>query len=261
MKKSDITPFRMFGELYFVGSSAVSVHIINTRKGLVMIDTGYPNMYEQIIDSIEALGFDPRDICAIFHSHGHIDHYGCTQKFKKLSNATTYISKIDNDIVNGTYDLSWAKELNLERIPPFNCDILIEDGDSFDFGDVTIRCVLAPGHTAGTLSFFITLNDGERSAVAAMHGGIGLNSMKADFLKEYGLSLECREVFRQGLHRLASEHVDLVLGNHPGQNGTKQKQQALLSGSKKTLLDPEEWQHFLTTCEASLDNMLRNERT
>lgn len=260
MEKSDITPFRMFGELYFVGSSAVSVHIINTQKGLVMIDTGYPNMYEQIKDSIEALGFDPRDICAIFHSHGHIDHYGCTQKFKKLSNATTYISKIDNDIVNGTYDLSWAKELNLERIPSFNCDTLIEDGDSFDFGDVTIRCVLTPGHTAGTLSFFITLNDGERSAVAAMHGGIGLNSMEADFLREYGLPQECREVFRQGLHRLASEHVDLVLGNHPEQNGTKLKQQALLSGSK-TLLNPEEWQCFLTSCEASLDNMLSNERT
>ena len=75
-----------------------------------MIDTGYPDMYDQILDSMNCLGLDPKDICAIFHSHGHIDHYGCTERFKARSGAKTYISRIDNDIVNGTYDLSWAKE-------------------------------------------------------------------------------------------------------------------------------------------------------
>ena len=109
--KSNIKPFKMYGNLYFVGSTKVSVHIIKTDCGLVMIDTGYPDMYEQILDSMHELELDPKDICAIFHSHGHIDHYGCTREFKELSGAKTYISRIDNDIVNGTYDLSWAKEI------------------------------------------------------------------------------------------------------------------------------------------------------
>lgn len=259
MRKSDITPFRMLGEIYFVGSSAVSVHIINTEKGLVMIDTGYPDMYEQIIDSIEALGFAAEDICAIFHSHGHIDHYGCTRRMKRLSGATTYISRIDNDIVNGTYDLSWAKELHLERIAPFDCDVLIDDGDVFDFGNVKIRCVLTPGHTDGTLSFFITLRDGEKSVVAAMHGGAGLNSMTASFLQEYGLSFDCRERFRQGLHSLSNERVDLMLGNHPEQNDTKGKLKAVISG-EGLVLDSTEWKRFLKTMEDVLDQMLRQEK-
>ena len=97
--KSDIKPFKMYGNLYFVGSKKVSVHIIKTDCGLVMIDSGYPDMYEQILDSMKELNLDPKDICAIFHSHGHIDHYGCTREFKKLSGAKTYISRIDNDIV------------------------------------------------------------------------------------------------------------------------------------------------------------------
>ena len=46
----------------------------------------------------------------------------------------TETSKTNNDIVNGTYDLSWAKELELQRIPPFSCDVLVEDGDVFSFG-------------------------------------------------------------------------------------------------------------------------------
>lgn len=44
-EKSDIPPFKMYGNLYFIGSSRVSVHLIDTAEGLVLIDTGYPQMY------------------------------------------------------------------------------------------------------------------------------------------------------------------------------------------------------------------------
>lgn len=257
---SSIPPFKMHGNVYFVGSAAVSVHMIDTEQGLVLIDTGYPNMYEQILDSIATLGFDPKSITAIFHTHGHIDHYGCTRELKALSGATTYVSRIDNDIINGRYDLSWAKELGCERIPPFSCDVLLEDGDVFTFGSTTVRCVHTPGHTAGVMSYFITARDEKGDAfVAAMHGGIGTNSMRAEFLQSYGLSLDCRDRFREGLHRLASERVDLVLGNHPEQNETKAKREAVLSGA--SILDAGEWQRFLITAEEILDWLLKSELT
>ncbi len=256
--KSNIKAFNLYGNLYFVGSKKVSVHIIKTDCGLVMLDTGFPDMYEQILDSMNELNLDPGDICAIFHSHGHIDHFGCTQRFKELSGAKTYISRIDNDIVNGTYDLSWAKELGLERMPFFDCDVLIEDGDTFTFGNTTIRCVLTPGHTDGVLSFFVNIEDGDKSIIAAMHGGIGMNSMGAKFLKNYNLSFDCRIKFREGLHRLAKEHVDLVMGNHPGQSNTEEKLAKILSG-EKLVLDPAEWQCFLRKAERTLDEFLAKE--
>lgn len=256
--KSDIMPFKMYGNLYFVGSSRVSVHLIDTGSGLIMIDTGYPDMYEQIIDSIEFLGFAPEDICAIFHSHGHIDHFGCTREFKKLSGAKTYISRIDNDIVNGTYDLSWARELGMEPLELFDCDVLVEDGDTFTIGDTTVRCVLTPGHTDGVLSFFINIENGDKSVIAAMHGGVGRNSMQAEFLNRYNLSFDCREKFRAGLHKLASEHVDLVMGNHPNQNDTEGKLQKTLAG--ECVLDCEEWKSFLALNEKKLDEMIDSEK-
>lgn len=255
--KSDIKPFKMYGNLYFVGTSRVSVHLIDTECGLVLIDTGYPDMYEQILDSMNELGFDPKDICAIFHSHGHIDHYGCTRQLKEISGAKTYISRIDNDIVNGTYDLSWAKEIGIERIAPFDCDVLVEDGDSFTFGSTAIRCILTPGHTDGVMSFFISLKDGNDSIIAAMHGGVGMNSMKAEFLDSYSLSYDCRDKFRQGLGKLSNEHVDLVLGNHPGQNNTKEKLEKTMRG--ESITDTSEWQRFLKACENNLDNLIKSE--
>lgn len=256
--KSDIRPFKMYDNLYFVGSSRVSVHIIKTAVGLVMLDTGYPDMYEQILDSMAFLGLDPKSICAIFHSHGHIDHFGCTIKFKKLSGAKTYISAIDNDIVNGRRDLSWAGELGYEILSPFNCDVLVEDGDCFTFGDTTVRCLLTPGHTEGVLSFFVNIGSGEKSIIAAMHGGVGKNSMSAEFLNKYGLPLDLREKFRCGLHRLADIKVDLVMGNHPGQNNTADKLKKVLSGER--VVDPTEWLRFLNKTEENLDKMLAEER-
>lgn len=257
-KKSDISPFRMYGNLYFIGSTRVSVHLIETECGLVLIDAGYPDMFEQIKDSMEILGFDPKEICAIFHSHGHYDHFGCTPEFKRLSGAKTYISRIDNDIINGTYDLSWARELGYEPLSPFDCDVLIEDGDCFTFGKTTVRCRLTPGHTDGTLSFFINVEDGEESIIAGMHGGIGRNSMSADFLKRYNLSFSCRDYFREGLHALAEEHVDLVMGNHPGHNDTQGKLERVLKG-EKSIVDSTEWNRFLISVEKRLDEMIEQE--
>ena len=221
--------FKLYPSVYFVGNERVSVHIIDTSKGLVMIDTGYPDMYDIIMENIAKVGLCPKDICAIFHSHGHIDHYGCTREIAALSGAKTYISRIDNDILNGKLDLSWAKELNYEVIPPFNCDVLIEDGDVFDFGDTSIRCVHTPGHTDGVMSFFITLPDGK---IAAMHGGGGINTQKSEFLKRYGLSFDCRRKFRESLDKVRDERVDVILGNHPEQTGTLEKMVKILGGDR-----------------------------
>lgn len=255
--ESNIKPFKMYGNLYFIGSSRVSVHIIETEEGLVMIDTGYPDMYEQILDSMDKLGFNPKDICAIFHSHGHIDHFGCTQQFKKLSGAKTYISKIDNDILNGKYNLSWADELKYEKLPPFDCDVLIEDGDVFTFGKTKIRSVLSPGHTDGTLSFFFNVEENGKSVIAAMHGGVGQNSMTKSFLNRYNLSHDCRIKHRESLEKLMNEKVDIVLGNHPPQNDTTSKLEKVLKG--ESIIDSSEWTTFLQTRINLLDEFIKSD--
>ena len=254
---SDIAPFNMFGNLYFVGSSKVSVHIIKTEVGLVMIDTGYPDMFEQILNSMEALSLNPADICAIFHSHGHIDHFGTTLKFKELSGAKTYISRIDNDIVNGKLDLSWAEELDLARLPFFDCDVLIEDGDEFAFGSTKVRCRLTPGHTDGVMSYFVNVTDGKEEYIAAMHGGAGINTLQKDFLENRGLSFDCRKNMINSAEALMDEKVDIVLGNHPQQNNTVGKLEKVQSGEK--IVDSGEWQRFLCSVINNVKNHFGDE--
>lgn len=247
----------MYGNLYFVGSSRVSVHIIKTEEGLVMIDSGYPDMYEQICDSMAQLALDTSDICAIIHTHGHIDHTGTTLLFKKLSGAKTYISRIDNDIVNGKKDLSWAKELNYPTPEAFDCDVLLKDGDVLTFGSTSIRFVSTPGHTDGTMSFFVELCENGKKITAAMHGGAGLNTLSRRYLESIGSPLETRVIFRNALHKVADERVDLMLGNHPQQNDTQGKGER--AAQDRDITDPTEWRRYLKAVEDSLDNLLKSE--
>ena len=257
--KSDIAPFRLAGNIYFIGSRAVSVHLIDTGEGLILIDTGYPYMKEQILTSTKELGFDPADIRILLHSHGHYDHIGCTMDLKAISGAKTYITRIDNEIVNGKRPLSWAEELGFEELAPFECDVLLEDGDKVELGNTSILCKLAPGHTEGTLVLIFETEIDGRRLTAAMHGGVGTNSMEAWFLDKYNLPYELREIFRNDLHRFAEIPVDIVLGNHPDQNDTEGKLARILAGEKDAGIDPGEWKRFMKACEDRLDRLIASE--
>ncbi|MBR5323085.1 MAG: MBL fold metallo-hydrolase [Clostridia bacterium] len=253
-----LQPFQMHKNLYFIGNEDVSVHLIVTEEGLILIDTGFPEMHDLILNNIKSLGYDPKNICAIFHSHGHLDHFANTQDYAKLSGAKTYISRIDNDILNGKRDLSWAKEMGLKPLPFFDCDVLLEDGDTFTFGSTTIRCIHTPGHTEGVMSFIITLDDNGDKCVVAMHGGIGLNSMTAEYLTQNGLPLDLREKFKEGLKRLALEDVDLLIGNHPEQTRTLKKMVKVLNG-ETDLRNKADWPEFLAWNKARVDKLLKSE--
>jgi len=256
---SDITPFCMLGNVYFVGSRAVSVHIIDTGCGLIMIDSGYPYTQEQILHSMSMLGLNPADLRIILLSHGHYDHTGCALDFKAISGAEIYISRLDNEIINGRRDLSLAKEAGYAHLPGFNADVLLDDGDTIALGNTSIRCVLAPGHTEGTLAMFFDTEHEGRRYTCAMHGGVGANSLVTSFLKRYGLPISLQDVFRSGLKKLAEEHVDVVLGNHPCQNDTEGKLARMLAGEKNACIDPQEWPRFLQECERQLDIALKND--
>ena len=58
----NIEPFKIFGNLYYVGDKMVCMHLIDTGEGLILFDSGFSNNYDSLIESIEKLGFNPKDI-------------------------------------------------------------------------------------------------------------------------------------------------------------------------------------------------------
>ena len=110
------------------------------------------------------------------------------------------------------------------------------------------------------MSFFFDTEENGVRYRAGMHGGVGGNSMTAEFLNRYHLPFDCREKFFAGLERLKREHVDVPLGNHVHCNDTLGKAARIGSGAGNPFIAPGEWIPFLETCAERLQRQIEAER-
>ena len=252
-----VKPFKIWGNLYFVGTEPASTHIIDTGEGLIMLDTGYQQSLYLVIHNMHLLGLSPMDIKYIVLTHGHIDHMGGARALKELTEAKIFLGRADEDYANGKLDLSFAKELGMEYTEVFQPDVLIDDGDKICLGNTEITAVATPGHTPGAMSYFFDVYDGDRTVRAGLHGGMGINTLSDEFLTRYDLPFSLRDDFRNSMIRLQEEKVDIFLGNHMQHNNTLDKAERIKNGEKDAFIDTAEWKKY---CEWCIENMKNIER-
>ncbi len=257
--KGYVKPFKIFGNLYFVGLEPASTHIVDTGEGLIMFDSGYQHSLYLVLHNMHILGLNPLDIKYIIHTHGHIDHLGATRALIELTHAKTFLGKEDRDYANGTLDLTYAKELGMEYKEVFEPDVLLNDGDKITLGNTEITAKATPGHTPGCMSYFFNVTDGERTFRAGLHGGMGINTMCKEFLDKYNLSYDCRDKFIAAMDRLKDEKVDIFLGNHLQHNDTLGKAKRIANGETDAFINPKEWGEYALWAKQNLINMIENE--
>ncbi|MBE7001182.1 MAG: MBL fold metallo-hydrolase [Ruminococcaceae bacterium] len=231
-----LQPFRIIGNVYFVGTFQSSCHLIDTGEGLILIDPGYSNALYLVIRSIYELGFNPKDIKYIINTHWHWDHAEATAAMVDLSGAKTLIGREDAE--------------NAKRY--FTPDILIKDGDTLTLGNTTVSFMETPGHTKGTVSFFFNTEDSGKIYRVGMFGGAGANTLAQGNFDYDG----CREDYRNSVHRLQKEEVDVFIGNHVWNNDTAVKGELLLKTGENKFIDKNLWHTFLTFCEKRLDEVI-----
>ncbi len=242
-----IEPFRIWGNLYFVGTLPASVHVLDTKDGLLLFDCGYQESLYIVLDNMKKVGLDPENIKAIFLTHGHIDHCGAAAALRQRYGCRLYLGAEDLMYVNGDTELSFAPEMGLPFIS-FEPDVLLYDGDEFTFGDTHIRSIATPGHTKGCTSFIFNASDGKREVRVGLSGGVGLNTLGVKYLQKYGLPLDMRDIFISSLLRVADEPVELFLGNHADQNRTLEKSERLRLGELEAFIDKTEWRSNSLRC-------------
>ena len=251
-------PVRIFGNLYFVGTIPASTHIIDTGAGLIMLDAGYLEAIDEVISNIEKVGLSVSDLKYILLTHGHIDHAGAARRFREITGAKIAIGAADREYVNGENDLTYAREYEME-FDFFEPDILLSDGDTVTLGDTTVRAVATPGHTPGAMSYFFSVGEGEEAFVAALHGGMGTNTLSREYLDRYSLPYSLRDDFVAAMKRLSEESVDIFLGNHMQHNKTGEKADRVRSGDKYAFVNPDEWAPYCLWCIENLNNMINKE--
>ncbi len=237
--RGKIEPFKVVGNVYFVGCYEASTHLIDTDEGLILIDPGYLKTFHIVIDSIYRLGFDPRDIKYIVNTHWHNDHTEAAAALADLCGAKTLIGENDAE--------------NARRY--FEPDILICDGDTLALGNTRIRFAETPGHTVGTVSFFFDVEENGNTYRVGSFGGAGRNTLVRGKFDFEG----CREAYFDSIERLKREKVDVFLGNHVWNNNTDELAEILRTTGENKFIDPSLWERFLTNCENKLKEIISKE--
>lgn len=252
-----IDPFKIAGNLYYVGDKKVCAHLIDTGDGLILFDSGFQHTIHMLIHSIWKLGFNPEDVKYIIHSHEHFDHIGAANEFKILFGTKNVISKAGADIFKNREDLVFLDANPNQHAYTFTPDIELEDGEIFTLGNTSIKCVLTPGHSHGVMSFFFNINEGDRVYKVGYFGGVGFNTLYKKSIEKNNIKEPMQQIFSQSIDKVRNEKVDIVLGNHPAQNNTLQKRKEMIENKNKNpFINSSEWHEFICELENGYNKFL-----
>lgn len=209
-----LPPFRIAPHVYGVGgNNDVAVYLLDSGDGLVLIDTGMAEFLYLIVDSIHRAGFDPRGIKKILITHGHGDHYNGARMLQEMSGAQIYMSRIDEEFYKSHPVIPGCIET------PFTVDHYYDFSQPVRQGRFTIHTRLTPGHTPGTVSLFFDDTDEAtgRTYHVGMHGGVGADGMRPEWLARLGLPQQLAHQFIQDCEEMARLQVDICLPSHLNQ--------------------------------------------
>lgn len=156
-------PFRIAGNLYYVGTYDLGCYLIATPKGHILINTGLAESVPMIKKNIEQLGFKFSDIKILLTTQAHFDHVAGMAEIKKLTGAKMMVDAKDAKVLadggNSDYYMGGKGPLYV----PVKADKLLHDQDSISLGETKLVLLHHPGHTQGSCSYLVTVKDEKRS--------------------------------------------------------------------------------------------------
>jgi metallo-beta-lactamase class B len=168
-----IDPFRIVGNLYYVGSKDLASYLIVTRQGDILINSNFEKSVPQIRHSVEQLGFKFTDIRILLISHSHSDHDAGSADIKRQTGARYMVMDGDVPVVEsgGEKDFQYPTG----RYPAVKVDKLLHDGDRVRLGDAVLIAHKTPGHTRGCTTWTLRIPDHGRTLNVVIVGSWNVN--------------------------------------------------------------------------------------
>jgi metallo-beta-lactamase class B len=159
------SPYKVFDNLYWLGTRQHSSWALRTSEGLVILDTNFAWATQpEIIDGLKTLALDPRQIKYVVISHAHGDHDQGTAQLQKQFGATVMMGEPD-------WESTLQRPATAAGGVPTRDVAVSRDGTKLTLGDTNIDIISTPGHTPGTLSYVFPVKDQGRTVMVAYSGG------------------------------------------------------------------------------------------
>lgn len=249
-----IAPFKVFDNLYYVGPGFVSVWLVPTPEGIIMIDSAQEPYVDHVIDSIRKSGFDLKNIKYLILTHGHLDHFGGAARIQELSGARVIALDEDWKMMEAFKARPGATDVAPKR------DMVVKEGDTLTLGGETLKFYKHPGHTPGSLSIEFTVFDNGQPHKAFVFGGPGPRG-----------GVPGGEQFLASAKRVAeipgievAVHVHSWLTSYPYPNGGILERELKLAqrkpGEPNPFVDPASWRLWMQQVQEGAVKNLEDEK-
>ena len=184
--KQPATPFKIAGNLYFVGVSNGECYLLTSPQGHILFGAGFSDTADIVQKNIETMGFKMSDIKAILLNHGHGDQSGGAAEMKKRTGAQVMAGFAEIPFLEhggvwpggvprpanvpapapappGRLDKINAQFRNSNQFPPVKVDRALFDGDVINVGPLKVTAYLAPGHSPSSTSWSYNVSDGGKN--------------------------------------------------------------------------------------------------
>ncbi len=160
-----------------------NIYLIFSGREWVLIDIGYDEVVEEVVELIRRLDFPLAQCRALIATHADVDHIQGLARLKDLLGADVLAHPLAAEaLATGDKIITFAEiaaqGIQLE-MPPVSVDRLVGEGDTVAFGDLSLEVWHTPGHTNSQLSFRMgnllfsadnIYRDGCVGAIDAHHG-------------------------------------------------------------------------------------------
>jgi metallo-beta-lactamase class B len=252
-------PFRIVGNIYWVGSYDLATYLITTPQGHILINTGVGDTAKQIKAGVEQLGFNFADTKILTATHGHFDHVAGMAELKRMTGARLIVSEQDKELLEsgGKLDFRFGDTPGA-RFEPVHVDGTFKDSDTISLGGTVLTAHHHPGHTKGATSFTLNVLESGKTyrVVIANMGSINPGVTVSGMAKYPGIAEDYARTFKAQ----KDMPIDIWLASHAAQFNLHEKYQPGDAYNPDRFVDPQGFKAAVERLEKVYREQLARER-
>lgn len=206
-------PLHVFANVYDVGTCGITVLLVTSPRGHVLLDAATAEAAPSIAANIERLGFRLNDVKLIGTSHEHLDHVGGVAEMQRRTGATLMaMPSAYMQLQTGIPDKDDPQGGSIGNSPPADVGIMLRDGAEVAQAPFPLTAWATPGHAPGSTTWSWRSCEQKRCVTVVYADSV--SSVSAD---SYRISDHKRyvEQFRRSLREIGSLRCDLLITPHP----------------------------------------------
>jgi len=252
-------PFRIAGNLYYVGSRDLASYLIVTPAGNILINGNLKTSPPQIRASVEALGFRWADTKILLNGQAHFDHSAGNAAILRQTGAKLMVMDADVSTMESGGRDDFA---HLPQFPPAHVSRILHDGSKVTLGGVTLTAHKTAGHTRGCTTWTMQVKDarGRVLNVVIIGGFAALDSYRLVSAPGHPESYPgIARDFEQTFATLKSLPCDIFLGAHGSYFNMQQKLKQTGSQDDSRWIDPSGYRRTVSEAQQAFELQLKQQ--